>query len=601
MQGVPAHSGNARNKVPYFPLGLSRFLMIKVPEDIRNKITPAPIRQIVQARFPDGRAFDGPVGTPVEAFIQVADYPVQGRVVAALVNNKLRELSHELRTDAELVPISTADSDGVRIYRRSLSFLLIAAATELFPDRTVYINHSMPFGGYYCEARGGDPLNDAELGRLRRRMRELIDADLPIAQLRVPLEEALQLFEALNDMEKADLFARRRKDYLTLYELNGVRDYFHGFMVPSTGYLDLFDLRAYHEGFILQFPRRHQPDRLQPFEDEPRLARIFQEYDKWLNVIGVPNVTALNWAINSGRIQEVILIAEALHAQQIAAIASDIAARGTVKLVLISGPTSAGKTTFSKRLAIQLLAQGIQPVAVNMDNYFVNRDDTPRDENGEFDFEALEAVDLALFRQHMKQLLAGESIIQPIFDFRAGARRWGSELQIGPAHVLLVEGIHALNPALTTGIADELTYKVNVSAFTQINLDRHNRVPTTDTRLLRRIVRDAAHRGYNATDTIRRWPSVRRGEKKYIFPHQNNADVFFNSALVYELSMLKPLAQPLLLQVEPGTLERVEANRLLAFLQWFDPIPEEVQVPNNSILREFIGGSILETFEPWRR
>ena len=284
-----------------------------------------------------------------------------------------------------------------------------------------------------------------------------------------------------------------------------------------------------------------------------------------------------------------------------AAIAGDIAARGTVKLVLISGPTSAGKTTFSKRLAIQLLAQGIQPVAVNMDNYFVNRDDTPRDENGEFDFEALEAVDLALFRQHMKQLLAGESIIQPIFDFRAGARRWGSELQIGPAHVLLVEGIHALNPALTTGIVDELTYKVNVSAFTQINLDRHNRVPTTDTRLLRRIVRDAAHRGYNATDTIRRWPSVRRGEKKYIFPHQNNADVFFNSALVYELSMLKPLAQPLLLQVEPGTLERVEANRLLAFLQWFDPIPEGVQVPNNSILREFIGGSILETFEPWRR
>lgn len=575
--------------------------MIKITDELRNKITPAPIRQIVQVRFPDGRAFDGPAGTSIEAFVQVAEPQVEGTVVAALMNNRLRELSHELHSDADLVPISMADSDGVRIYRRSLSFLLIAAATELFPERSIYVNHSMPFGGYYCEAHGGEPLMVEELDRLRRRMRELVDADLPISQLRVPLDEALQLFEANDDMEKADLFARRRKDYLTLYELNGVRDYFHGFMVPSTGYLQLFDLRPYHEGFIVQFPRRHEPDRLQPFEDEPRLARIFQEYDKWLNVIGVPNVTALNWAINAGRIQEVILVAEALHAQHVAAIAQEITHRPQVKLVLISGPTSAGKTTFARRLAVQLLAQGIQPVAVNMDNYFVNREDTPRDDFGDYDFEALEAVDLALFQQHVKQLLAGDTIVQPIFDFRAGARRWGSELSLSPTHVLLVEGIHALNPRLTMGIPDEATYKINISAFTQINLDRHNRVPTTDTRLLRRIIRDAAHRGYNAADTIRRWPSVRRGEKKYIFPYQNNADVFFNSALVYELSMLKPLAQPLLLQVEPGTLERVEANRLLAFLQWFDPIPSDVQVPNNSILREFIGGSILATFEPWLR
>jgi uridine kinase len=296
----------------------------------------------------------------------------------------------------------------------------------------------MPFGGYYCEAHGGAPLAVDELDKLRQRMRELVDADLPINQLRVPLDEALQLFEANNDLEKAALFARRRKDYLTLYELNGVRDYFHGFMVPSTGYLSLFDLRPYHEGFIVQFPRRHEPDRLQPFEDEPRLARIFQDYDKWLNVIGVPNVTALNWAINKGRIQEVILVAEALHAQHVAAIAQEITRRREVKLVLISGPTSAGKTTFARRLAVQLLAHGIQPVAVNMDNYFVNREETPRDESGEYDFEALEAVDLVLFQQHMKQLLAGETVVQPIFDFRAGARRWGSELSLSPTHVLLV-------------------------------------------------------------------------------------------------------------------------------------------------------------------
>ena len=568
---------------------------------LNQQITPAPIRQIVQVRLPDGRAFDGPVGTTVEEFIEVAQPETPGKVVAALVNKKLRELTQPLTSDAELVPISTADSDGVRIYRRSLSFLLIAAATELFPKKTINVDHSMPFGGYYCEAINGQPLTDEELEELKTRMQELVDADLPIAQVRMPLEEALQLFHDNNDSEKADLFARRRKDYLTLYELNGVRDYFHGFMVPSTGYLDLFDLRPYHDGFIVQFPRRHQPTILQPFEDEPRLARVFQEYNKWLELIGVPNVSALNWAINSGRIQEVILIAEALHERQLAVIATEVADREPpVRMVLISGPTSAGKTTCAKRLSVQLLAQGLHPVTVNLDNYFVNREDTPRDAHGEYDFEALEAVDLALFQQHVKQLLAGETVVQPRFDFHSGKRKPGGELSIGPQDILLVEGIHALNPRLTVGVPEDAMYRIFISAFTQLNLDRHNRVPTTDTRMLRRIVRDAAKRGYNATDTIRRWPSVRRGEKKHIFPYQNNADVFFNSALVYELSMLKPLAQPLLLQVEPGTLERVEANRLLAFLQWFDPIPSQVQVPSDSILREFIGDSILETFEPWR-
>lgn len=565
-------------------------------------ITPAPVREIVQVRLPDGRAFDGPVGTTVEAFIDAAAPKVHGRVVAALVNNKLRELSHVLYSDADLVPISTSDSDGGRIYRRSLSFLLIVAVNDLFPERTITIEHSMPFGGYYCESDNQRRFNEQELEQLRKRMRELVEADLAINQVRVPLDEALQLFQENDELEKADLFARRRKDYLTLYELNGVRDYFHGFMVPSTGYLELFDLRLYHEGFILQFPRRHEPDRLQPFEDEPRLAQVFQDYNKWLGLIEVPSVSALNWAVNSGRIQEVILVAEALHERQLAYTADEIALRHpTVQIVLISGPTSAGKTTMAKRLAIQLLARGIHPVTVNLDNYFVDRDKTPRDESGDYDFEALEAVDLALFQQHLGQLLDGDEIVQPIYDFRSGRRRLGGKLAIGPQHVLLVEGIHALNPRLTERIPDKAKYRIFISAFTQLNLDRHNRVPTTDTRMLRRIVRDASHRGYTAAETIRRWPSVRRGEKKHIFPNQNNADVFFNSALVYELSLLKPLAQPLLLQVEPGTIERIEANRLLAFLQWFDTIPAEVRVPDDSILNEFIGGSILESFEPWHR
>ncbi|WP_420627512.1 nucleoside kinase [Candidatus Leptofilum sp.] len=565
--------------------------------------TPSPIRDMVQARFPDGRAFDAPRGTPLEAFIDAAKLSVNGRIVAALKNGRLRELSHPLREDALLVPVTTADSDGGRIYRRSLCFLMIAAAAEMWPGKIITIQHSMPFGGYYCECSDVHCALPDGLQQLKQRMQALVDADLPIKQVRVPLDEAVELFRQQGDLEKANLFAKRRKDYLTMYELNGVRDYFHGFMVPRTRYLNLFDLRPYKDGFILQFPRRHQPERLQPFEDEPRLARVFQEYDDWLRIIGLPSVAALNEALANGRLQQTILVAEAFHQQQLAQITAEIASRRhEIKLVLISGPTSAGKTTFSKRLSIQLMAQGIFPVAIGMDNYFVDRSLTPRDENGDYDFEALEAVDVPLFRQHLKQLMRGEKIEQPIYNFHTGQREEGPTLQIGSDHVLLIEGIHGLNPKLVEGIAPEAMYRVFISAFTQLNLDKHNRVPTTDTRLLRRIVRDAAHRGYSAADTIARWASVRRGEKRHIFPYQNNANLFFNSALVYEMSAMKRLAEPLLLQVEPGTPERVEANRLLAFLQWFDPIPTEglELIASDSILREFIGGSILETFEPWR-
>ncbi len=563
-------------------------------------ITPASFRNDVQVRFPDGRAFNGPLGTTVEAFIKMAKPQTNGHIVAALVNDKLRELSLQLRQDAHIVPVATDVSDGTRIYRRSLSFLMIAAAAEIFPQRTFVIHHSMPFGGYYCESENGR-LSDAELDQLRTRMQELVQANLPISRLQVPLNEALTLFRESNDSEKAELFAKRRKDYLTLYKLNGVHDYFHGFMVPSTGYLNLFDLRQYSNGFILQFPRRHQPHALQPFEDEARLARVFQEYSQWLNIIGVSRVAALNDAIKNGRMREVILVAEAFHQQQLSQIASEIAQRRpALKIVLTSGPTSAGKTTFSKRLAIQLMAKGIFPVTVGMDNYFVNRSNTPRDEHGNYDFEALEAVDLPLFRDHMQKLLNGETITQPVYNFFTGERESGDTLQIGPEHVIIIEGIHGLNPKLVEGIPSDALYRIFISAFTQLNLDKHNRVPTTDTRLLRRIVRDAAHRGYSAADTIGRWNSVRRGEKRHIYPYQNNADIFFNSALVYELSVLKKLAQPLLLQVEPGTPERPEANRLMAFLQWFDPMPDEgiAVIASDSILREFIGESILEDYVP---
>jgi uridine kinase len=565
-----------------------------------SKPAPASPRQTVQARFPDGRAFEAAKGTPLEAFVEAANLQTNGRVVALLVNGRLRELSIPLEADADLVPVTTANSDGSRIYRRSLCFLMIAAAAEMFPERIITIMHSMPYGGYYCEFEGVKAA-DSDLARLKKRMGELVTADLPLAQVKVPLDEALQLFRESGDEEKATLFAKRRKDYLTLYELNGERDYFHGFMVPRTGYLNLFDLRLYNQGFILQFPRRHQPDVLQPFEDEPVLAQVFQEYDRWLQIVGMSRVAALNEALANGRILEAILVAEALHQRQLARIAGEIASRGTaVKLVFISGPTSAGKTTFSKRLAIQLLAHGIHPVTVGMDNYFVNRHETPLDEDGRYDFETLDAVDIPLFQRQMQQLLLGETIIQPRYNFFTGQREAGEPLAIGLDHVILIEGIHGLNPRLVEGVPPEAMYRIFISAFTQLNLDKHNRVPTTDTRLLRRIVRDATHRGYTAADTITRWPSVRRGEKRYIFPHQHNADVFFNSALVYELAALKPFAEPLLAQVEPDAPQRVEANRLRAFLQWFDPLPPDIRahIPGDSILREFMGGSLLRDYEP---
>ena len=558
-------------------------------------------RTTVQARLPGGRVLEGPRGATLEAFIQAAAYPSEQRVVAALMNGRLRELCFPLMEDADLVPVTTTDNDGARIYRRSLSFLMIAAAAEVLPGQIVTIHHSMPFGGYYCERGDAQRLTDEELAALRLRMRQLVDADLPIDNIRVPLDEARAFFQAQGDLEKSDLFARRRKDYLTLYELNGVRDYFHGFMVPRTGYLDLFDLRHYNEGFILQFPRRTWPGVLQPFEDEPRLAQVFQTYKDWLTIMGVGNVNSLNQAITSGRSSEVIMVAEALHERQLASIARAIASRQpAVRLVAVSGPTSAGKTTFSKRLALQVMAQGIYPVIISLDDYFVDRDATPRDASGAFDFESLGALDIALFQSDMCRLMAGEEVLLPRYNFKTGRREVGSPLSIGKNHVVMIEGIHGLNPRLTDSLPESATFRVFISAFTQLNLDKHNRVPTTDTRLLRRIVRDAAHRGYSAAQTIGRWNSVRRGEKNHIFPFQNSADVFFNSALVYELSALKPLAEPLLMQVETGTPERLEANRLMAFLQWFEPLPEADlrYVANDSILREFIGGSVLDTFHP---
>ena len=566
---------------------------------------PSPVklsqpRQTAQVWLADGRVYEGPVGTPLETFLRAAEPHPAVPIVAAIVDGQLRELTYHVESDVEVTPVSMATGDGMRIYRRSLSFLLIAAAHELFPQAQVIVDHSVPFGGYHCRLEGRTPLTQEELAQLEEHMRSIVATDAPIRKERIPLHDAVALFRERGDDDKIRLLSYRQKDYLTTYKLRGVRDYFHGYMLPSTGYLRWFALRDYPPGFILQYPRETEPLRLQPFLEYSKLGAVFHEYGDWTKVIGVPDVGALNQTIESGRIGEVALVAEALHEQRIARIAYDVAQRrGEIRLVLIAGPSSSGKTTFAKRLAVQLMANGVHPVALGLDDYFVDREHTPRDENDEYDFEALEALDPALFNEQLLQLMDGQEVMLPHYNFRTGRREPGETLRLTPDHVILIEGIHGLNPDLVPQVPPERLYRIYVSALTQLNVDRHNRVPTTDTRLIRRIVRDATSRGYTAQQTIARWASVRRGEKRNIFPYQEHADVMVNTALVYELAVLKPFVEPLLLQIERGAPGYVEARRLLAFLKWFLPCKPDL-VPDNSILREFIGGSILQDFRPWQ-
>jgi uridine kinase len=393
--------------------------------------------------------------------------------------------------------------------------------------------------------------------------------------------------------------ANRRKPHLVIYQLNSMRDYYHGYMVPSTGYLKWFGLMRAGDGFTLRFPRRHKPTELLPVPEYTKLLNTFLEYGDWLETLGVTNVGSLNQAILNGRAREIILVSEALHELRIAEVAASIAEQSDkVRVVLIAGPSSSGKTTFSKRLSVQLLARGLSPYPIGLDNFFVDRVRTPRDEHGELDYESIHAIDLDRLNHDLKHLIDGQSVSLPTYNFKTGVQEQGDVVQLRGEHIIILEGIHGLNPDLMPGIPGENTFRIYVSALTQLNLDRFNRVSTTDTRLIRRIVRDAAQRNYSASETIARWESVRRGEKRYIFPYQENANVMFNSALVYEVAALAPLAEPLIRQVPFGTEEHVEAKRLLAFLEWFVPLSPDL-IPDNSIVCEFIGGSILQDFVPW--
>ncbi len=569
-----------------------------MPQD--KSVRPSKPRDTAQIILPDARTFDGPIGTTVGAFFSIAFPQPEVPIIAALVDGKLRELTYPIARDAVVEPIDLSQSDGERIYRRSLTFLMVAAAHRIFPEAQIYVDHSLPFGGYFCEVSDRAPFTDEELARLAAEMRRLVEADIPLVREdNVPLNTALEVFQRHGQPDKVALFEERDhrcKALVRLYNLDGYRDYFHGYMVPSTGYLKVFGMMRWEDGFVLQYPRRIEPSTLQEPIRYPQLKHVFREYGSWLRRLEIENVGGLNRAITNSRAREVILVSEALHEQGIADIAGQIANRNDrVRVVLIAGPSSSGKTTFSKRLAVQLLAHGIRPFALELDNYFVNREDTPKDASGEYDFEALEALDLALFNTQLKALMDGESVQMPRFNFRTGQREVGKVVQLPTDRVIIVEGIHGLNPRLVYALPDTSIFRIYASALTQLNLDRHNRVPTTDSRLIRRITRDARTRGYSATDTLRRWESVRRGEKLHIFPYQEYADVMFNSALVYELAVLKPLAEPLLLQVDQDSRQAVEAKRLLKFLEWFQPL-DPTLVPENSILREFVGGLALDEF-----
>ena len=510
--------------------------------------------------------------------------------VSAKVNNRVEGMHYRVYNSKDVEFLSLKCTSGWRAYVRSLFFVLCKAVHDLYPDGKVYIDIPVS-NGYYCDLNIGRYITYDDVDRLRARMQEIIDMALPIHRHESTTEEAIEIFRKLGSESKVKLLESTGSLYTTYYEIDGYHDNYYGTVLTNTAYLHLFGLEKYFDGLLLRIPSMDDPSKLGEFLKQDKLFEIFKEHHHWQQILGLRTIGDLNEAADKGMATQLITLSEALQEKKIVNIAEDIADRRGVKMVLIAGPSSSGKTTTCKRLSIQLLANGLHPVPISLDDYFVDRELTPKDESGEYDFEHLHALNLDLLNEQMNALFRGEEVELPKYNFQAGrSERSGRRLRLEGNEVLVVEGIHALNPELTSKIPDPLIYRVYASALTTILLDSHNYIPTTDNRLLRRITRDYKYRGVSALETIRRWPSVRAGENKWIFPYQENADAMFNTAMLFELAVLKTQAEPLLELVPENADEYSEAYRLLKFLRYIRPIPNR-QVPSTSLLREFLGGS----------
>ncbi len=528
------------------------------------------------------------------ATVYQKDYPHQ--IALAVRDGKNRELFKKVDRDCTVEFLTLTDDTGHKTYNRTAILILMKAIQEVVgADNIEKIKLEFAIGnGLYCSKNGDFEVTDALVAEVKAKMQEYINKDLYVIKRSMPLEEANIIFSEQKMEDKVNLFKYRGSSTVNVYNLDGYKDYYYGYMLPSTGYVKHFDLRKYEDGFVLILPEKKNPDVLEEFKPLPKLFHAMSIATDWGDKLGVDTVADLNDEIRAGRFNELVLVQEALQERRISEIASDIVSRGGVKFVMIAGPSSSGKTTFSHRLSVQLKTHGLVPHPIAVDDYFVNRENTPRQPNGDYDFECLEAIDMKQFNEDMLKLLAGERVELPTFNFVTGKREYkGNYKQLGPDDVLVIEGIHGLNDKMSYALPAESKYKIYISALTSLNIDEHNRIPTTDGRLLRRMVRDARTRGATAKRTIQMWPSVRNGEEENIFPFQESADAMFNSALIYELAVLKQYAEPLLYNIEKGEPEYFEAVRLLKFLSYFLGVSTE-ELPKNSIVREFVGGSCFK-------
>lgn len=549
------------------------------------------MKQMIQIRCKNNKkTLKVATGSTLSDIFSQLDVQMPYPPVSAKVNNKVEGLHYRVYNPKDIEYLDITSSSGIRAYTRTLFFVLCKAVHKLFPESNVVIDIPVS-NGYYCDLRLGRPVTTADVDKIRCEMQSLVDRRLKIRRHQVPTDEAIRLFEGLGYKSKAMLLRTTGKLYTTYYDIEGFVDYFYGTMLINTAQLTLFGVEKYYDGLLLRIPSREDPTQLGALVRQDKMFDIFQEHHRWQNLLGMSTVGTFNEAVNQGHTIDIINLSEALQEKKIAKIAENIAHESRVKMVLIAGPSSSGKTTTCKRLSIQLLCNGVRPVPISLDDYFVDRDKTPLDAQGDYDYESLYALNLELFNKQLLQLFAGEEVELPRYNFQTGRSEMSGKLmRMEPNDVLVVEGIHALNPELTAQIDEKLKYRVYASALTTILLDEHNYIPTTDNRLLRRIVRDYKYRGCSARDTIRRWPSVRAGENKWIFPYQENADTMFNTAMIYELAAIKTQAEPLLEQVPENCEEYAEAYRLRKFLSYFNAIDHSV-LPPTSLLREFLGGS----------